>query len=99
MPATRRFKAEPRKSCRKKFLGQNHHAGARETASLHYPYNRPKMSTKSMDMIIMSRNKLPAPLRIEVVKVTRAESDEQMLKSWLDNLNSPHTRLNFEITA
>jgi integrase/recombinase XerD len=34
-----------------------------------------------------------------VVKATRAETDEQILKSWLDNLNSPHTRLNFEITA
>jgi integrase/recombinase XerD len=50
-------------------------------------------------MTIMSRSKLPAPLRLEVVKATRAETDEQILKSWLDNLNSPHTRINFEITA
>ena len=33
------------------------------------------------------------------MKATRAENDEQILKSWLDNVNSPHTRLNFEITA
>jgi hypothetical protein len=42
---------------------------------------------------------LTVPHRITVVKATRAENDEQILKSWLDNVNSPHTRLNFEITA
>jgi integrase/recombinase XerD len=50
-------------------------------------------------MIAMSRNKLPTPLRIEVVKATRSETDEQLMQSWLKSLNSPHTRLNFEITA
>jgi hypothetical protein len=47
----------------------------------------------------MSKSKLPIPHRIDVVRATRAENDDQILKSWLDNLNSPHTRLNFEITA
>ena len=42
---------------------------------------------------------MTVPHRITVVKATRAENDEQILKSWLDNLNSPHTRLNFEITV
>jgi integrase/recombinase XerD len=37
--------------------------------------------------------------RIDTLRVTRAETDEQLLPSWLDNLHSPHTRLNFEITA
>lgn len=30
---------------------------------------------------------------------TRAETDEQMLRSWLDSLASPHSRRNFETTA
>jgi len=30
---------------------------------------------------------------------TRADSDEQLLRSWLDSLNSPHTRRNFETTV
>jgi hypothetical protein len=36
----------------------------------------------------MSKSKLPIPHRIDVVRATRAENDEQILKSWLDNLNS-----------
>jgi hypothetical protein len=47
----------------------------------------------------MSTSKLPARHRIDVVRATRAETDEQILKSWLDNLNSPHTRLNFATTG
>ena len=34
-----------------------------------------------------------------MVKATRAENDEQLLQSWLDELNSPHARRNFETTA
>jgi integrase/recombinase XerD len=49
-------------------------------------------------MIAMSKI-VPAPIRIEVVKATRAETDEQLLQSWIKSLNSPHTRINFEITA
>ena len=33
------------------------------------------------------------------VRATRAQTDEQMLSSWLDSLASAHTRRNFEITA
>ena len=32
-------------------------------------------------------------------RATRAGTDEQLLMSWLDSLNSPHTRRNFEQTA
>jgi hypothetical protein len=34
-----------------------------------------------------------------VLRGTRAESDEQLLQSWLYSLNSPHMRRNFETTA
>jgi integrase/recombinase XerD len=34
-----------------------------------------------------------------VVNATRAETDEQLLQSWLASLNSQYTRRNFEITA
>jgi integrase/recombinase XerD len=43
--------------------------------------------------------KLPVKHRIDVLRATRAETDEQLLASWLDSLNSPHTRRNFETTA
>jgi integrase/recombinase XerD len=43
--------------------------------------------------------KLPAPYRVTVLRGTRAESDEQLLKSWLRSLHSQHTRRNFETTA
>lgn len=33
------------------------------------------------------------------VRAMRAQTDEQMLSSWLDSLASPHTRRNFEMTA
>jgi site-specific recombinase XerD len=43
--------------------------------------------------------KLPA-IRVSVLgKATRAESDEQLLESWLASLNSAHSRRNFEVTA
>jgi integrase/recombinase XerD len=43
---------------------------------------------------------LPAPRRpITVVRATRAATDERLLASWLDSLNSPHTQRNFETTA
>jgi hypothetical protein len=32
-----------------------------------------------------------------MLRGTRAETDEQLLKSWLDSLHSQHTRRNFEI--
>jgi hypothetical protein len=32
-------------------------------------------------------------------KATRAESDEQLLESWLASLLSAHSRRNFEVTA
>jgi integrase/recombinase XerD len=46
-----------------------------------------------------NQGKLPIPSRIAVLRGTRAENDEQLLKSWLDSLHSPHTRRNFETTA
>ena len=47
----------------------------------------------------MSPTKAPANLPITLVKATRAESDEALLKSWLRSLGSPHTQRNFEVTA
>jgi hypothetical protein len=46
-----------------------------------------------------NQGKLPIPSRIAVLRGTRADTDEQLLKSWLDSLVSPHTRRNFEMTA
>jgi integrase/recombinase XerD len=43
--------------------------------------------------------KVTVPHRIGVVRATRAETDEQLLQSWLKSLSSPHTRRNFETTA
>ena len=43
--------------------------------------------------------RVPANLPITLVRATRAESDEALLKSWLRSLNSPHTQRNFEVTA
>ena len=43
--------------------------------------------------------KVPANLPITLVKATRAELDEALLKSWLRSLGSPHTQCNFEVTA
>ena len=39
------------------------------------------------------------PRVVTLVKATRAETDEELLRSWLASLNSPHTRRNFETTA
>src|SRR5262245_20024869 len=36
---------------------------------------------------------------VTVVRATRADSDEQLLSSWLSSLTSAHTRRNFETTA
>jgi integrase/recombinase XerD len=36
--------------------------------------------------------KVPANLPITLVRATRAESDEALLKSWLRSLGSPHTQ-------
>jgi len=36
---------------------------------------------------------------ITVHVATSATTDEQLLESWLDSLNSPHSRRNFEQTA
>jgi integrase/recombinase XerD len=48
----------------------------------------------------MTKAKLPATVQITTLgKGTRAANDEQILQSWLDGLNSPHTRRNFETTA
>src|SRR5262245_41253000 len=43
--------------------------------------------------------KLPAVQITTRAKATRAQNDEQMLESWLANLNSAHSRRNFEVTA
>ena len=37
--------------------------------------------------------------RIVAPNSTRANTDEQMLESWLASLGSPHSRLNFAATA
>src|SRR5262245_27583168 len=36
---------------------------------------------------------------LTVIRATRAQTDEQILTSWLNGLTSPHTRRNFEVTA
>jgi integrase/recombinase XerD len=43
--------------------------------------------------------KVPAHRIVSLVRATRADTDEALLKSWLDSLGSPHTRRNFETTA
>jgi hypothetical protein len=47
----------------------------------------------------MTKSKLPAIQITTLGKGTRAETDEQLLQSWLGSLNSPHTQRNFEQTA
>lgn len=44
-------------------------------------------------------SKLPANLPVTLVRATRAESDEALLRSWLRSLNSPHSQRNFGVTA
>src|SRR5262245_41668205 len=43
--------------------------------------------------------RLPAHQIITVVRATRAQTDEQLLQSWLASLNSAHTRRNFDTPA
>jgi integrase/recombinase XerD len=43
--------------------------------------------------------RVPAHRVVSLVRATRAETDEQLLTSWLESLGSPHTRRNFEQTA
>jgi len=43
--------------------------------------------------------KLPVNLPITLIRATRAESDEALLKSWVRSLNSTHSQRNFEVTA
>jgi integrase/recombinase XerD len=43
--------------------------------------------------------KVPAYLPVTLVRATRAESDEALLKSWLRSLQSSHTQRNFEVSA
>ena len=44
--------------------------------------------------------RLPAPLQIVALgQATRAETDEQLLESWLASLGSAHSQRNFEMTA
>lgn len=42
---------------------------------------------------------VPAHRVVSLVRATRAQTDEQLLTSWLESLGSPHTRRNFEQTA
>jgi hypothetical protein len=45
-------------------------------------------------------SRLPGPKHlVTLVRATRADTDEQLLESWLASLNSAHTRRNFETTA
>ena len=43
--------------------------------------------------------RVPAHRVVSLVRATRAETDEQLLTSWLESLGSAHTRRNFEQTA
>ncbi len=43
--------------------------------------------------------KMPTNLPITLVRATRADSDEALLKSWVRSLGSSHTQRNFEVTA
>jgi integrase/recombinase XerD len=43
--------------------------------------------------------KLPAPVSIAALTATSATSDEQLVASWVANLRSQHSRVNFQTTA
>jgi hypothetical protein len=43
--------------------------------------------------------KVPLNLPITLVRATRAETDEALLKSWVRSLNSTHGQRNFAVTA
>jgi integrase/recombinase XerD len=57
------------------------------------------LSRNSEDSFMTNLPEVTGPHRIGVVRATRAETDEQLLQSWLKSLSSPHTRRNFETTA
>jgi integrase/recombinase XerD len=42
---------------------------------------------------------LPTQRVVTLARATRAQSDDELLQSWLASLNSPHTRRNFDVTA
>lgn len=42
---------------------------------------------------------LSAPAAVTVLRATSAQSDEEIVRSWLASLGSDHTRRNFEVTA
>ena len=42
-------------------------------------------------------SRAPAPIRL--VRATRADTDEQLFKSWIDSLGSEHSKRNFKMTA
>ena len=57
-------------------------------------------STTQDGAVSHDATKLPIRTAIYAApRATRAKTDEQLLMSWLDSLNSPHTRRNFEQTA
>src|SRR5215510_2644171 len=43
--------------------------------------------------------KIPAPIGVDNPIATSATSDEQLVASWVANLRSEHSRINFRITA
>src|SRR6516165_10661472 len=43
--------------------------------------------------------KLPVPISIARPMGTKATNDEQLVASWVANLNSEHSRRNFDLTA
>jgi site-specific recombinase XerD len=43
--------------------------------------------------------RISTPRVVSLVRATRATTDEQLLKSWVESLGSPHSRSNFEVTA
>ena len=43
--------------------------------------------------------RISTPRVVSLVRATRATTDEQLLKSWVESLGSPHSRVNFEVTA
>ena len=60
------------------------------------PANRNIFEAKKQDADMANP---PVPRVVSLVRATRAETDDQLLTSWLESLGSPHTRRNFEMTA
>jgi hypothetical protein len=50
--------------------------------------SEPNLSMEMGDSAMGKHGKLPIPSQIPVLRGTRAETDEQLLQSWLDSLNS-----------